>query len=146
MRTLFITLATLAALASPVLAVGPTPAPGVGVLEAEDHTLTVSATPAVGTTAGELTIAISPKGPWKWNPEYPAKLEVVADGITVSRPLLSKKDGDFKVDGKNVKALTTFTASTPGARKATLKGKFGLCDANVCIIKKVETTALVQAR
>jgi hypothetical protein len=110
----------------------------------DDHTLTLEATPTKAGEAGALSLSIAPKSPWKWNPEYPAKLELVAPpGVTFDKGLLTKKDNDFAESGKTVGAKAGFKAASPGTHKAIVKGRFGLCDANVCIIKKVETTATI---
>ncbi len=133
-----------ALLSSPLTNAGtPTPMPAAEA-PADDHTLTFEATPTKAGTAGALAISIAPKSPWKWNPEYPAKLELVAPpGVTFDKGLLSKKDNDFAASGKTVGATAAFKATSPGTHTAVVKGKFGLCDANVCIIKKVETTATI---
>jgi len=137
-------LVAFALLSSPLTHAGsPTPAP-MAETPAGDHTLTFEAAPTKAGELGALSLSITPKSPWKWNPEYPAKLELVAPpGVTFDKGLLSKKNADFAESGKTVGAKAGFKATSPGTHKAIVKGKFGLCDANVCIIKKVETTATI---
>ncbi len=110
--------------------------------EAPDHTFEVKVAPATTPSQpGTVTFVITPAAPWKWNAEYPAKLTLTpAAGITVGKAVLKNQEGDFSNKDKRISAATTFSGAAAGAI-ATVTGKFGLCNDNVCIIKKVETTA-----
>jgi len=99
-------------------------------------------------TVGQVTplgLVFAPKGPWHWNKDYPAKLELAAAGITVARPTLKQQDGDFKVGEAGVDAAFVLTATQAGTTNGTIKGKIGLCDDKVCIIQKVELTVALTA-
>jgi hypothetical protein len=112
---------------------------------AADHVLKVETAGDKGTE--KLSLQVLPLGPWKWNPEYPARLELeLPPGVTATKTTLKMVDGDFAIEGKGAKAATPLSAKAPGAYVAKVKGKFGLCDAHVCIIKKVDTTATLQVK
>lgn len=112
---------------------------------APDHVLKVEALP--DGQAQKLSVVIQPNAPWKWNAEYPAKLEFeLPAGVSAKKGTLKMVDGDFELEGKGARAATGLSAATPGAYLARVKGRFGLCDANVCVIKKVDTTATLQVK
>lgn len=139
MRLLFIALAAL------TLASASNHAPAAPPVQAPDHTLKVEATGDKGRE--KLSVSVLPLGPWKWNHEYPARLELeLPPGVTATKTTLKKVDGDFALEGKGAKAATPLSARAPGAYVARVKGKIGLCDANVCIIKKVDTTTTLQMK
>ena len=120
--------------------------PAAAQAPTDDHTLTVTAAPASAGKPGDLAVTITPKGNWKWNPEYPARLEVeLPAAATIAKQTFKGLDGDFRADGKTMIAQTTWQAAA-GTHKATIKGRFGLCDAHVCIIKRVDTTATLEVR
>lgn len=137
MRQLLAALALTALLSPPAMTAPPEPAP--------DHVLTIEAAGDKGSE--KLAVSISPLGPWKWNPEYPARLEFeLPFGVTAGKSTLKMVDGDFTPDGKGAKAATTLKANAPGAYAAKVKGRIGLCDAHLCIVKKVDTTATLQLK
>lgn len=128
---------TFASVSTHALAAPPEPAP--------DHVLKVEATGDKG--AEKLSVSVLPLGPWKWNHEYPARLEFeLPPGVTAGKTTLKMVDGDFALEGKGAKAATALSAKAPGAYIAKVKGRIGLCDANVCIIKKVDTTTTLQMK
>lgn len=118
-----------------------------GAAHADEAEYTVQAPPVtmkVGQPA-PLAVTFAPKGPWHWNKDYPAKLELVATGVTIARPTLKQQDGDFKPGKAGIDAAFALTATQAGATTGTLKGKIGLCDDKVCIVKKVELTVALTA-
>lgn len=131
----------LALLVAPLLSV-----PAAAEAPTDDHTLTVTAAPAGPGKPGDLAVTITPRGNWKWNPEYPARIEVELPAtVTAAKRTFKGLDGDFRADGKAMAAQTTWQAAA-GTHKAVIKGRFGLCDAHVCIIKRVDTTATLEVR
>jgi hypothetical protein len=104
-----------------------------------EYTLEVKPTTLKVGEAGALVLAFAPKPPWHWNKDYPAKLELAAPaGVSVGKPVLKQLEGDFKVADAGVSASFAVTATQAGSAEGTVKGKIGLCDDKVCIIKKVE--------
>lgn len=129
------------------LLVAATTLPASATQPADDHALTLTAAPVQAGETGTLSLNIAPKAPWKWNAEYPAKLDIEpSEGLTFEKTQLTRKAGDFEDQGKAVTARATFSAKAPGAHRATVKGRFGLCDANVCIIKRVDAVVPVEVR
>jgi hypothetical protein len=130
----------LAALAfvTPVVAAPPADAP-------LDHVLVVE---SLTTDKGQtLSVSIEAKSPWKWNAEYPAKLEFeLPAGVKADKTSLKMVDGDFKEDTSKVRASTALTTKAPGEYVAVVKGRFGLCNAKLCITKKVDTTAKMKLK
>lgn len=122
-----------------------------GAAHADEPEFGVVAKPAkvkVGTKA-PLEIVFAPKSPWHWNKDYPAKLTLVASGVTITQPEL-KQSSDvptlFKVaDSGSVNTAFELRASQAGVTKGTVSGKIGLCNDKVCIVKKVELPVVVTA-
>lgn len=111
-----------------------------------EYTLTVKPAELKVGVAGALDVVVAPKGPWHWNKDYPAKLELaVPAGVTIARPTLKQLDGDFKVGAAEVTASFALTATQAGPAQGTVKGKIGLCDDKVCIIRKVEIAVALTA-
>jgi len=132
-----LTALTLASATTHAVAAPPEPA--------KDHVLTIEATGDKGHE--KLSVSVLPLGPWKWNHEYPARLEFeLPPGVTAGKTTLKMVDGDFTVEGKGARAATALSAKAPGAYVTKVKGRIGLCDANVCIIKKVDTTTTLQVK
>jgi|GEM_PF-2935877 len=92
-----------------------------------------------------LAVQFAPKAPWHWNKDYPAKLMLVAEGVTIARTELKQQQDDFKITKAGIETAFSLTAVKPGKTTGTLKGKIGLCDDKVCIIKKVELTVAMTA-
>lgn len=111
-----------------------------------EYALTVKPAELKVGQAGALEVVVTPKGPWHWNKDYPAKLELSAPAaVTVARPTLKQLDGDFKVGATEVTASFAVTATQAGPAQGTVKGKIGLCDDKVCIIRKVEIAVALTA-
>lgn len=111
-----------------------------------EYTLTVKPAELKVGQAGALDLVVTPKPPWHWNKDYPAKLELTPPaGVTVVRATLKQLDGDFKVTDADATASFAVTATQPGPAQGTVKGKIGLCDDKVCIIRKVEIPVALTA-
>jgi len=115
---------------------------------ADDPEYTITAEPVtlkVG-QAGALELIFLPRGPWHWNKDYPAKLELAPlDGATAARSPLKQLEGDFKVDSGRVSAAFAVTATRAGTTLGKVTGKIGLCDDKVCVIKKIDVAVSLTA-
>lgn len=119
---------------------------GAALAAAPEYTLTARPAELKVGQAGALDIVVTPQGPWHWNKDYPAKLELtLPEGVNAARKTLKQLDGDFKIEDAAITASFALTATKAGALQGTVKGKIGLCDDKVCIIRKIELAVALTA-
>lgn len=113
--------------------------------EAPEYTLTVKPVKLKVGQVGKVEVVITGKGPWHWNKDFPARLELAAPNTTIPRPLLKQADNDFDTKTPVVTATFAVTATQAGATEGKLTGRIGFCDDKVCVTKKVELPVSVVA-
>lgn len=85
---------------------------------------------------------------FKWNLEYPARVELKGEPKTVSVPRTSfrSSSGDFEVSEKEASVKIPLTGRAPGQEKLAAEAKFSVCNDNTCLIEtaRVEIPVTVQ--
>ncbi len=82
---------------------------------------------------GTLTLEITPASGYKWNQDYPAKMEL-ANGKTVAftKTVLKKAEGDITGDDKVGKVTLKAKGTAAGTETITGTMSFSLCNAETC--------------
>ncbi len=81
----------------------------------------------------DAPVAIRAEKGWKWNLEYPARVEANAKGgVEVSPAKLDR--GKIKKDGKHAVLPLTVKGTNPGAGEVELKASFSICNDEQCKI------------
>ena len=89
-------------------------------------------------TPDKLDVAVTAKGPYHCNLEYPWKLKVIqANGATFNRVLFTGKDAVTFTESK-VRFLIPF--QLVGAGQVELELRLSMCDDRQCYLKKVPVT------
>jgi len=98
--------------------------------------------------AGELALRMVPAKGYKWNTEYPAKLELKnGKNVTFAEPKLSKVRGTIKADGRIGTATLKATAKAAGEEQVEGVLSASICDEETChVIRKRVVPLLIVAR
>ncbi|MCC6620444.1 MAG: hypothetical protein IT385_04275 [Deltaproteobacteria bacterium] len=117
--------------------------------EDKDYALTVSAQPLTVGAPGAIVVKLDVKGGYKWNADYPAKIEITGAPapLTLPKATLSQLAGDFKAE-----TPTALVVQIPATAKAaldapvTVSTKFSVCNDRVCLMKKASAVVQITAR
>ena len=83
--------------------------------------------------SSKVSITVRAEKGWKWNLEYPARVEASAKGgVEVTPPKLDKKR--IKKEGKHAVWPLTVKGNSPGAGEVELKANFSICNDEQCKI------------
>lgn len=97
---------------------------------------------------GSAKITFTPAKGFKWNLEYPAKLEfeAPADKVTLTKTKFNQLKGDFKASEKEASVAVPVTGK--GAGQAELKGKVkvSVCNDTTCLIEKADVVVQVTVK
>jgi hypothetical protein len=98
--------------------------------------------------AGALTVRIEGKAGFKFNRDFPTKLDLgtAPDGLQFPKPLLKRGDGSLDDAGKVFTFKAPIVAKRAGefALEATLK--FSVCNEDKCVVQRQQLRAKVAAR
>jgi len=93
---------------------------------------------------GELSqfgIALSPRGEWHVNQEYPLHVELVAeDGVSLPKSELERADA-AEFGERGVRFDVPFSAAAAGDHRVAAKVSFAMCTAENCMLQE-QTVAL----
>jgi hypothetical protein len=97
---------------------------------------------------GALTVSIEGKAPFKFNREFPTRLELgtAPDGLEFPKPLLKRGDGALDDAGKVFTFKAPIVAKRAGdfAVEATLK--FSVCNDDKCVVQRQTLRTTIAAR
>ncbi|MFT5430396.1 MAG: hypothetical protein ACI9OJ_001070 [Myxococcota bacterium] len=98
--------------------------------------------------AGDLALRMVPAKGYKWNEEYPAKLEVKnGKSVTFAESKLSKVKGQIKADGRVGVATLKATSKRAGEEQVEFILSASVCDKETChVIRKRVVPVLVVTR
>ncbi len=88
---------------------------------------------------GTLEIAITPKGAYHLNDQYPYKFKFVdpaPEGVTYPKPVLKREDGTF--NDKKGTFKVPFVASRAGKAKVAGTLSMSVCSEANCVMEKLE--------
>ena len=114
-----------------------------------DYRLSVTAADMKVGLPGAIVVKLDVLGGYKWNTEYPAKINVsgMPDTLLVPKPSFAQLAGDFKLETPhNVVVNVPIIAKAALKAPVTLDLKFVVCDERVCIVKKTQAKVVVTAR
>jgi hypothetical protein len=82
---------------------------------------------------GAIELVIKPAKGWKWNKDYPAKLELVnGQKVTFSKVALKKTEGDIKGDDTAGTVAIKGRGNAAGSETVSGTMSFSLCNEETC--------------
>lgn len=117
--------------------------PRAGLADAAVDGFTLRATGESAQRGGVVKVAIDVGPEYKWNKDYPAKIEVLGDlpaGVAFDKRLLKASEGGITATEKQASAAIPWTGEASAGAKVTLQARFSICNDRVCLMKaaKVE--------
>jgi hypothetical protein len=123
------------------------PAQPVATLEADQYSVELEAPVLQVGKEGNLRVTIAPKSGFKFNKEFPTKLELAPppEGLTAPKPVLKRADGELAADGKFT-FLAPLRASRAGEFSIEATLKFSVCNDDKCVVQRQTLRAKVTAQ
>ena len=119
----------------------------LATVEGDQYLVAVEAPTLEVGKEGALRVSIAGKNGFKFNKDFPVKLELTAppEGLSARKLVLKRDDGQLDADGK-FNFLVPLLASKAGefALEATLK--FSVCNDDKCVVQRQTLRAQVVAR
>lgn len=132
------------ALAHPELAAERLP---LATVEGDQYLVEVEAPTLEVGKEGALRVVVSGKNGFKFNKDFPIKLELTAppEGLSAPKLLLKRDDGKLDADGKFT-FLVPLLASKAGEFSLEATLKFSVCNDDKCVVQRQTLRAKVTAR
>jgi hypothetical protein len=92
-----------------------------------------------------LQVKVSVAKGWKWNEQYPAKLEFkdVPVGVSLDKAKYSQLKGDFKSSKQAASVALRVSGKKTGETTVVGKMKFSVCNETTCVIEKAPVSVVV---
>jgi hypothetical protein len=103
------------------------------------------------TTVGNKTtleVKVTVAKGWKWNEQYPAKLEFkeIPVGVSLDKAKYSQLKGDFKSSKQAASIALKVSGKKAGQATVIGKIKFSVCNETTCVIEKAPVSVVVSVR
>lgn len=132
MTTFFRAIRSMSAFAAAALVVSLAPAAHADDPQAGLYKVKLSANVARGAKQ-KIEIEITPSSGYKWNKDYPAKLQLKnGKKLEFAKTSFSKAEGDISGDEKGGKVVLMATAKEAGTETVEATVSFSLCNAETC--------------
>jgi len=107
----------------------------VGATVAYAYSYTVTTKPGYVGEEGIAKITIKPTGDFKWNQNYPARLDIQTPEFTVATPIkeILNRD-DFIMNGSTAMVCIPFKGKTEGRVRIEAHLNFSVCNKEECLI------------
>jgi hypothetical protein len=124
-------------------------APRAGHADAAADGFTLRATAAGSADGGIVNVAIDVGPEYKWNKDYPAKVEVLGDlpaGVAIAKRLLKASEGGIAATEKQATAAIPWTGTAATGASVTVQARFSICNDRVCLMKNAKVEVPLGAK